>query len=75
MVTKSTRPVTRETSAVVRDRGPRAVIVTIVGSFIELRAKGLRSTEVLDAAWCYTAAIRQRLNEQRSKKVKARPRK
>ena len=33
MVTKSLRPVTRETSAVVRDKGPRAVIVTVVGGF------------------------------------------
>ena len=51
MVTKSLRPVTRETSAVVRDKGPRAVIVTVVGGVIELRAKGLRSTETLDVAW------------------------
>ena len=36
MVTKSLRPVTRETSAVVRDKGPRAVIVTVVGGVIEL---------------------------------------
>ena len=50
MVTKSLRPVTRETSAVVRDKGPRAVIVTVVGGVIELRAKGLRSTETLDVA-------------------------
>jgi len=34
MVTKSLRPVTRETSAVVRDKGPRAVIVTVVGGVI-----------------------------------------
>ena len=51
------------------------MIVTIVGSFIELRAKGLRAREVLDAAWRYTAAIRQRLGEQRANKAKARRRK
>lgn len=72
MVTKSLRPVTRETSAVVRDRGPRAVIVTVVGGVIELRAKGLRSTETLDVAWCYTAAVRQRLHLQRVERIKRR---
>lgn len=75
MVTKSLRPVTRETSAVVRDKGPRAVIVTVVGGVIELRAKGLRSTEMLDVAWCYTAAVRQRLQLQRVERAKGRRRK
>ncbi len=31
MTTKSLRPVTRETSAFVRDKGLRAVIITVVG--------------------------------------------
>lgn len=75
MVTKSLWPVTRETSAVVRDKGPRAVIVTVVGGVIELRAKGLRSTETLDVAWCYTAAVRQRLQLQRVERAKCRRRK
>ena len=75
MVTKSLRPVTRETSAVVRDKGPRAVIVTVVGGVIELRAKGLRSTETLDVAWCYMAAVRQRLQLQRVERAKSRRRK
>ena len=75
MVTKSLRPVTRETSAVVRDKGPRAVIVTVVGGVIELRAKGLRSTETLDVARCYTAAVRQRLQLQRVERAKGRRRK
>ncbi len=75
MVTKSLRPVTCETSAVVRDKGPRAVIVTVVGGVIELRAKGLRSTETLDVAWCYTAAVRQRLQLQRVERAKGRRRK
>ncbi len=75
MVTKSLRPVTRETSAVVRDKGPRAVIVTVVGGVIELRAKGLRSTETLDVAWCYMTAVRQRLQLQRVERAKGRRRK
>lgn len=45
MATKSLRPVTRETSAWVRDKGMRPLIVTVVGGVLELRAKGLRSTE------------------------------
>lgn len=70
MVTKSLRPVTRESSAIIRDRGPRPVIVTIVGGVIELRAKGLRSTEVLDVGWCYYSAVRQRLIHERAQKAK-----
>lgn len=72
MVTKSLRPVSRETSAVVRDKGPRPVIVTVVGGVIVLRAKGLRSTETLDVAWCYLTAVRQRLQAQRLERAKAR---
>ena len=74
MVTKSLRPVTRETSAIVRDKGPRPVIVTVVGGVLELRAKGLRSTETLDLAWCYAAAVRQRLQLQKVERAKARRR-
>jgi hypothetical protein len=54
----------------VRDRGQRPVIVTIVGGVITLRAKGLRSTESLDLAWCYLAAVRQRVAQERLKKRK-----
>jgi hypothetical protein len=72
MVTKSLRPVSRETSAVVLDKGPRPVIVTVVGGVIVLRAKGLRSTETLDVAWCYLTAVRQRLQAQRLERAKAR---
>ncbi len=68
MTTKATRPVTRETFALVRDKGLRAVIVTIVGSVIELRAKGLRSTETIDVAWCYRSAVQQRLFRQQSER-------
>ena len=59
MATKSVQPVTRETSALVRERGLRAVMVTIVGGVIEVRAKGLRSLETVDVAWCYYAAVKQ----------------
>jgi hypothetical protein len=75
MATKSLRPVTRETSAVVRDRGPRPVIVTVVGRVIELRAKGLRRAEVLDLAWCYETAVKQRVAMQRVERAIKRRRK
>jgi hypothetical protein len=74
VVTKSLRPVTRETSAIVRDKGARPVIVTVIGGVLELRAKGLRSTETLDLAWCYMAAVRQRLQVQKAERAKGRRR-
>jgi hypothetical protein len=76
MTTKSHRPVTRETSAMVRERGLRAVLVTIVGGVIELRAKGLRSRETVDVASTYYAAVKQRVAAERAQRAnKARWRK
>jgi hypothetical protein len=69
VTTKSIRPVKRETSALVRDRGMRPVIVTIVGRSIELRAKGLRTTEVLDVAWCYETAVKARVFQERRERI------
>ena len=74
VVTKSLCPVTRETSAIVRDRGLRPVIVTVAGGVLELRAKGLRSTETLDLAWCFAAAVKQRVQMQKVGRAKARRR-
>lgn len=68
MTTKSVRPVTRESSAFVRDRGLRPLIVTVVGSVIELRCKGLRSRETLDLGFCYALAVRQRVTRERSER-------
>jgi hypothetical protein len=70
--TKSVKPVTRETSALVRERGLRAVMVTIVGGVIELRAKGLRSRETVDVAWCYYAAVKQRVAVERANRARER---
>jgi hypothetical protein len=72
MTTKSIRPVTRETSAFVRDRGLRPVIVTVVGGLLELRAKGLRSREYLDLGWCYEQAIKARVASERRERKAAR---
>jgi hypothetical protein len=72
MTTKSTRPVTRESSAFIRDRGLRPIMVTIHGSIIELRAKGLRQREVLDLAACYSLAVKQRVASERADRQAAR---
>jgi hypothetical protein len=72
MTTKSVRPVTRETSAFTRDRGVRAIIVTIEHGLIELRAKGLRSREVVDIGWLYQHAVKSRVFRERAEKKAAR---
>jgi hypothetical protein len=74
MATKSFKPVTRESSAMVRDRGLRAVMVTIVGGVIELRAKGLRTRETMDVASCYYAAVKQRVTVERAEAARERRR-
>jgi hypothetical protein len=72
VTTKSTRAVTRESSAFVRDRGLRPIIVTITGSILELRAKGLRQREALDLAACYSIAVKQRLASEKAERAAAR---
>jgi len=67
-MTPSTKPVTRESSAYVRDRGMRPIIATITGSVIELRAKGLRSREYIDLAWAYQYAVKQRVAAERAER-------
>lgn len=72
MATKSTRPVTRESTAYVRDRGLRPLIVTITGSILELRAKGLRSREVVDLSSCYSRAVKERVAHEKAARKAAR---
>lgn len=75
MTTSSTlSPVTRETSAYVRDKGMRAVMATITGGTLVLRAKGLRSREILDLAWCYQVAVKQRVAQERAERKASRGR-
>jgi hypothetical protein len=45
-------------------------MVTIVGGMIELRAKGLRSREAVDVAWCYDAAVKQRIAFERAERAR-----
>jgi hypothetical protein len=68
MTTRSIKPVSGETSAYVRDRGLRPVIVTVVGGLIELRAKGPRTRECLDLAWCYETAVKARVARERAER-------
>jgi hypothetical protein len=62
----------RETSAIVRDKGLRAVIVTVVGGVLELRAKGLRSSETMDIGWCCATAVKRRVQRDRALRDRAR---
>jgi hypothetical protein len=69
MTTNSTQsPVTRETSAYVRDKGLRPVLATLTGGVLVMRAKGLRSREMLDIGWCYQQAIKQRVAQERAER-------
>jgi hypothetical protein len=73
-MTPSTKPVTRVTSAWVRDQGMRAVVATITGSVIELRAKGRRQTEVVDVASLYYRAVKERVASEKKARKAARGR-
>lgn len=71
-MTPSTKPTTRLTSAWVRDRGMRPVVVTVTGSLIELRLKGTRSVETVDVASLYCQAVKARVMRERAEKKAAR---
>ena len=47
-------------------------LATLTGGVVELRAKGLRSREYLDLAWCYEQAVKQRVASERAEKKAAR---
>ena len=68
MTTTSLKPVTRLTSAYVRDRGLRPILVTITGSMLEFRAQGLRTRESLDVASLYLQAVKQRVAAEKALK-------
>lgn len=71
-MTPSTKRVTRLTSAWVRDQGMRAVVASIVGGVIELRAKGRRQVEVVDIATLYYRAVRERVVAEKAARKAAR---
>ena len=69
MTTSSaTSPVTRETTSFVRDKGMRPLIVTVRGSILELRPKGLRSVEVADLATIYYSCVKARVAREKAEK-------
>lgn len=72
MTTTTAKPTVRETSAFVRDRGLRPLIVTVHHGLIELRPKGLRSSETLDLGGLWESAVRARVFRERMEKGKQR---
>ena len=71
-MTPSTKRVTRLTSAWVRDQGMRAVVASIVGGVIELRAKGRRQVEVVDISTLYYRAVKERVVAEKAARKAAR---
>jgi hypothetical protein len=72
VTTKATKPVRRESDAFVRERGLRPLVVTIHGSLLLLRPKGLRSEEVLDLASAWSLAVKQRVAREKFEKRRRR---
>lgn len=73
MATSSvTSPVTRETNAYVRQKGLRALVVTVRGPLLELRPKGTRQTETVDLAAVWQGAVKARVWQAKMEKAKAR---
>lgn len=71
-MTPSTKPVTRLTSAYVRDKGLRPLVATISGSLLILRGKGLRREETIDLAACFDIAVKARIARERADRAKKR---
>jgi hypothetical protein len=72
MATLSIKPVSRETSAYVREKGMRPIVVTIHHGTLELRPKGLRNRETVDIASLYYSAVKSRVWRERMDKAKSR---
>jgi (2Fe-2S) ferredoxin len=61
--------VARKTTALVRDRGLRKVVVCVYpDGIIGLRAEGTRKEEVVDAAWLWYEAVKRRVANERAAK-------
>jgi hypothetical protein len=68
-MTPAHKPTTRLSSAYVRDRGLRQVVVTIHGSLIELRPKGCRQVEVVDVASLWCRAVKDRVAREKAQRA------
>lgn len=72
-MTPITKPVTRVSAVHVRDGGrPRALVVTLHPTFIEVRLHGTRRTETIDLHSAYFAAVKGRVFRERMEKAKTR---
>ena len=60
-ITKSTKAVVRETSAIVQDAGDRPLIATLEGGVIKLRPKGLKTEEVVRLDYIWETAVKNRI--------------
>jgi hypothetical protein len=70
VTTKWSKPVSRETSALVFSRGARKVVVTIHDTFVELRLKGHRRSETADLASLYRGACAARVFKEAAERRK-----
>lgn len=68
MAAKIKKPLNRETSAIVMERGARPLIVTLNATTLTLRPKGLKAAEVVGYADCYHLAVRQRVFSEKQQK-------
>jgi hypothetical protein len=68
-MTPADKPTTRLSSAYVRDRGLRQVVVTVHGGLIELRPKGLRTVEVIDIASAWSSALKARVQREKAQRL------
>jgi hypothetical protein len=64
--------VTRLSSAFVRDKGLRQLIITVVDSYVEIRCKGLRSRETMDISAIYGMALKSRMAMEKAQRKAAR---
>lgn len=71
-VTPSTKACTRLSSAYVRDRGLRPIVITVQGSLVTVRAKGLRQAETMDIAAIYSFALKSRLAREKAERKASR---
>jgi hypothetical protein len=75
VTTRLSKPVSRETGALIFSKGHRAIVVTLHDTFIELRLKGTRKCETAELGTIYRMAVRDRVFAERAAKRKAKAKK
>ncbi len=71
-MTKLTKPVSRETFEMVRDRGMRPILIELQGTFAKLRLKGMRGVHTVTFAQMWNMANRNTAEAARREKLAAR---